>query len=260
MTDRSTDAELHARRASSFGDQAAAYARHRPDYPADALEWGMAGAAHPVREVLDLAAGTGKLTEGLTDLRRAVTAVEPDGEMRAELSRLLPDVPALPGKAEDIPLPAGSVDAVFVGQALHWFDLEPAFAEIRRVLRPGGVVVALWNHDDDSVPWVLGFSRLIRTGVSRGFAEETQTLAADGFSPFEQRRFPHAHRRTIDSLLATVATHSHLLIAEPDDRAEALGRARAYLESLPGPGEGEFDYPLVTTVFRARVATKITRR
>ncbi|WP_275293883.1 class I SAM-dependent methyltransferase [Amycolatopsis sp. La24] len=252
MSDPGTDAELHARRASSFGDQAGAYARHRPDYPLAALEWGMSGANRPVREVLDLAAGTGKLTEGLAGLGRSVTAVEPDPDMLAELSRRLPDVPALLGKAEDIPLPDASVDAVFVGQALHWFDLAPAFAQIRRVLRPGGAVVALWNHDDESVPWVLEFARLVRTGISRGFADSAQPLRADGFGPFEQDRFAHTHRRSIDSLLATVATHSHLLVASEPDRDRTLARAREYLESVPETGTGEFDYPLVTTVMRAR--------
>lgn len=252
MSDPGTDAELRARRASSFGDQASAYARHRPDYPRAALEWGMSGANRPVRDVLDLAAGTGKLTQGLADLGRSVTAVEPDPGMLAELSRRLPDVPALLGKAEDIPLPDESVDAVFVGQALHWFELAPAFAQIRRVLRPGGVVAALWNHDDESVPWVLEFSRLIRTGVSRGFTEADQPLRAAGFGPFEQDQFAHTHRRTIESLLATVATHSLLLVASDEDRDRRLAEARAYLESVPETGTGEFDYPLVTTVLRAR--------
>ncbi|GAA1019522.1 MULTISPECIES: class I SAM-dependent methyltransferase [Amycolatopsis] len=252
MSDPGTDAELHARRASSFGDQASAYARHRPDYPRAALEWGMSRANRPVRDVLDLAAGTGKLTEGLVDLGRSVTAVEPDPGMLAELSRRLPDVPALLGKAEDIPLPDESADAVFVGQALHWFDLAAAFAQIRRVLRPGGAVVALWNHEDESVPWVREFARLIRTDANRGFADSGQTLRADGFGPFEQDRFAHTHRRSIDSLVATVATHSHLLIASADERDRLLAEARAYLETVPEAGTGEFDYPLVTTVLRAR--------
>lgn len=212
----------------------------------------MSGANRPVRDVLDLAAGTGKLTEGLVDLGRSVTAVEPDPGMLAELSRRLPDVPALLGKAEDIRLPDESADAVFVGQAMHWFDLAAAFAQIRRVLRPGGALVALWNHDDESVPWAREFARLIRTDVSRGFAGSEQTLRVDGFGPFEQDRFAHAHRRSIDSLLATVATHSHLLIASPDERDRLLAQARAYLETVPEAGTGEFDYPLVTTVLRAR--------
>ncbi|PFG48839.1 methyltransferase family protein [Amycolatopsis sulphurea] len=252
VTDPTADAELHARRASSFGGRAAAYAEHRPDYPRTALEWGMAGAGHPVRDVLDLAAGTGKLTAGLVATGRAVTAVEPDAEMLAELTRVLPDVPAQLGRAEDIPLPDGSVDAVFVGQALHWFDLPAAFAEIHRVLRPGGVLAALWNHPDESVAWANEFSRLLHTDVNRGVADGEEHLNAAGFELFEKTEFPHSHRRTTDSLLATVSTHSALLVAEPADRARLLARARAYLDTVPETASGEFDYPLRTIVARLR--------
>ncbi|MGW4485911.1 class I SAM-dependent methyltransferase [Amycolatopsis sp. NPDC004368] len=254
MTDPTYDQELHARRASSFGDHAAAYAEHRPDYPQAAVEWGLAGADHPARDVLDLAAGTGKLTQGLVDLGLTVTAVEPDPGMIAQLAKLLPGTTALTGKAEDIPLADESVDAVFIGQALHWFDLEPAFAEIRRVLRPGGVVVALWNHDDVTVGWVAEFSRLVRTGVSRLFRDDNEGLSAAGFGPFEDCEFAHTHRRTVDSLLATVSTHSNLIVAEPAERDAALAAAREHLLSVPEAGAGEFDFPLVTTVFRARRA------
>ncbi|QRP46605.1 class I SAM-dependent methyltransferase [Amycolatopsis sp. FDAARGOS 1241] len=252
MTDPTYDQELHARRASSFGPHAAAYAEHRPDYPLAALDWGLAGAAHPAQDVLDLAAGTGKLTQGLVDLGLTVTAVEPDAGMLAQLAKLLPDTTALSGKAEDIPLAGESVDAVFIGQALHWFDWEPAFAEIRRVLRPGGVVVALWNHDDVEVEWVVEFSKLVRGGVTRVALAENRTLDAAGFAPFEEHQFPHSHRRTIDSLLATVATHSNLLVADPADRDAALAAARDYLHSVPTTSSGEFDYPLITTALRAR--------
>ena len=154
--------ELFARRAASFGALAADHTRHRPGYPVEAIEW----AVGDRDRVLDLAAGTGKLTEGLLELGLEVTAVEPDPEMRAEFTRLFPDVPALDGTAEDIPLRDASVDAVLVGQAYHWFDPALALPEIVRVLRPGGVLAALWNHDDSSVPWVAGLEELTHTSVS----------------------------------------------------------------------------------------------
>ncbi|HEY2057691.1 MAG TPA: class I SAM-dependent methyltransferase [Amycolatopsis sp.] len=253
MTEPTHDPELHSRRASSFGEEAAAYAEHRPDYPRAALAWALEGVAHPAKDALDLAAGTGKLTQGLVELGVSVTAVEPDPGMLAELTRLLPDVTALLGKAEEIPLPDASVDAVFIGQALHWFDLEPAFAEIARVLRPGGIVLPLWNHDDVSVPWVAEFSAIVRSGVSQAWASGERTLdTPPGFAPFEENRFNHAQRRTVDSLLATVSTHSHLLVAEPAERDRVLTAAREYLLSNPATGNGEFDLPLLTTAFRAR--------
>ena len=155
------------RHGSSFGTAAAAYAEHRPDYAEAAVRWALqlpggdpAGSSRtgPPRRVLDLAAGTGKLTAALAGLGAEVTAVEPDPAMLAELRRGLPSVRALPGRAEEIPLPDGSVDAVLAGQAMHWFDLDRAVPEIARVLAPGGVLAGLWNVDDDRVDWVAALA------------------------------------------------------------------------------------------------------
>jgi SAM-dependent methyltransferase len=115
-----------------FGSAAADYAAHRPDYPGSAIAWALEHTPGP--RVLDLAAGTGKLTAGLLD--RDVVAVEPDPGMLEVLRADLPQVEALLGTAEDIPLPDASVDAVLVGQAVHWFDPARAWPEIARVLRP----------------------------------------------------------------------------------------------------------------------------
>jgi SAM-dependent methyltransferase len=249
---RENGGELRARRAASFGAEAGAYAEHRPDYPEEALRWGGEDVPGGLTRVLDLAAGTGKLTEGLLALGVEVTAVEPDGQMLAELSRRLPDVDGHLGTAERIPLPGGSVDAVFAGQAMHWFDLGPALTEIARVLRPGGAFVALWNHDDESVAWVAEFSRLVRSGVSRRWLDEHETPPEHPrFGPFERARFRHAQRRTAESLAETVATHSHLLVADETERESLLAKAREFLASRPETSSGEFDRPLVTTVLRA---------
>jgi SAM-dependent methyltransferase len=245
----STERELRARRARSFGAQATNYAEHRPDYPLAAPRWGLPERA---RQVLDLGAGTGKLTEGLLALGLRVTAVEPDPGMRAELVRRHPEVPVLAGTAEQIPLEDSVVDAVLAGQAFHWFDLDPALTEIARVTRPGGTVVALWNHDDDSVPWVAEFGELTRTGVSRAWSAPRALLPEhDHFEPFERAQFPHAHRRTARTLVDTVATHSHLLVAQPEEREATLARLRQFLENRPETASGEFDVPIVTTVLRA---------
>ena len=170
--------ELHARRASSFGATAAEYAEHRPDYPAAGIRWALEPVGEPAGlRVLDLAAGTGKLTAGLLALGvDVVAAVEPDDEMRAELTRQLPGVRALPGTAEEIPLPDGAVDAVLVGQAMHWFDLDRAFPEIARVLRPGGVLAGLWNADDRSVAWVDGLVQVSRNEIKSAGPEQRAEL------------------------------------------------------------------------------------
>jgi ubiquinone/menaquinone biosynthesis C-methylase UbiE len=142
----------------SFGAAAAAYAEHRPDYARAAVRWALERAPGP--RVLDLGAGTGKLTAVMAALGADAIAVEPDPAMLAELRRALPDVRALPGRAEAIPLPDASVDAVLVGHALHWFDMAIAGPEIARVLVPGGILAGLWNVFDDRFDWVAGLERV----------------------------------------------------------------------------------------------------
>ncbi|WP_433195568.1 class I SAM-dependent methyltransferase [Nocardia sp. CA-107356] len=242
-----------AQRASSFGAQAEVYATHRPDYPAAGIRWALA----PIDDeqapvVLDLGAGTGKLTEGLLAIGAEVIAVEPDDAMRAELSTRFPDMTALSGAAEAIPLPAGSVDAVVAGQAFHWFDQTRAFPEIARVLRPNGVFAAFWNTDDGSVEWVAELQRVVRSDASFPPAGPEQKLPSHPlFTDFEQSEFAHTHRRTAESLTATIGTHSHTVVISAQQRAELLGRIRTYLRSRPETAEGEFDFPLRTKVIRA---------
>ena len=136
------DATSKARHATSFGAATRAYERGRPSYPAEALDWLLPDGA---RRVLDLGAGTGKLTRDLAARGLDVVAVDPSAGMRAELGRVLPDIPVLAGSAEHIPLDAGSVDAVLVAQAWHWVDPKAAVPEIARVLKPGGRLGLLWN-------------------------------------------------------------------------------------------------------------------
>ncbi|WP_216896511.1 class I SAM-dependent methyltransferase [Nocardia alni] len=247
------DAELRARRAGSFGPAAAAYEEHRPDYPPAAIRWALEplGPRGADPDVLDLAAGTGKLTAGLVAAGTRVRAVEPDEAMRAAFAMRLPDIEALAGTAESIPLPDGSVDAVLVGQALHWFDQERAFPEIARVLRPGGVFAALWNMNDTEVEWVAELERISidsasfrRRTVARGMPSHPL------FQEFAEHRFPHTQRRTAESLAATIGTHSHTLVVSPRERAELLGRVTGYLREIPETADGEFELPLRTLVIR----------
>ncbi|WP_410666566.1 methyltransferase domain-containing protein [Amycolatopsis sp. cmx-4-68] len=240
-------------RASSFGSRAAAYAEHRPGYPREAIEWGLSGASGTPRRVLDLGAGTGKLTLGLAGLSLDVTAVEPDPEMRAELARAVPSATSLAGQAERIPLPDADVDAVFVGQAFHWFDVPAAMTEIARVLRPGGVLVPMWNYEDDSVPWVAEFTELGRDGARRpARADDLRHVEHPSFEPFEDAQFHHAQRRTVESLLETIATYSLVIVSSPEESAALLTRLREFLTSNPATANGEFDLPLVTWTLRAR--------
>jgi SAM-dependent methyltransferase len=251
------------RRGSSFGAVAAAYAEHRPDYAEAAVRW----ALEPVRSrsplrVLDLGAGTGKLTAILVRVGVDVTAVEPDGNMLAELRKGLPAVRSLRGSAEDIPVADGSADAVLVGQAMHWFDLNRALPEIARVLSAGGVAAALWNVDDDRVGWVAELADITRNSggntlsdwedrIGRSRGERFAAVGAGLFRDLQAQQFPHGQRRTADSLLDTIATHSAVLVMDEPERAALLARARDFLHGRPETSDREFVLPMITATLRA---------
>jgi SAM-dependent methyltransferase len=247
---------------SSFGAAAAAYAEHRPDYAQAAVRWALERAPGP--RVLDLGAGTGKLTAALVELGAEVVAVEPDPAMLTELRRELPGVRARPGSAEAIPLPDASVDAVLAGNAMHWFAMDVAGPEIGRVLAPDGVLAGLWNVFDDRVDWVAGLEEIggtaaigTRDTLSNWRAETADAhLPADDavprFGSPEQAEFPHGQRRTADSLVATFGTKAGMLVMAEHKREERLGRMRAYLASRPETAQGEFTVPMLTGVLRVR--------
>lgn len=247
---------------SSFGAAAAAYAEHRPDYAQAAVRWALELA--PGARVLDLGAGTGKLTAALVALGAEVVAVEPDRAMLGELRRALPAVRALLGSAEAIPLPAASVDVVLAGNALHWFDMTVAGPEIARVLAPDGSLAGLWNVLDDRVDWVAGLERVggsaaigPRDTLSRWRAATADLhRPTDGsvaqFGSAEQNEFPHGQSRTADSLVATIATRAGLLVMPARERDATLGRMRAFLASRPETARGEFTLPMLTGVLRVK--------
>jgi SAM-dependent methyltransferase len=247
---------------SSFGSAATAYARHRPDYAPTAIEWALQPT--PGRRVLDLGAGTGKLTVSLVERGYDVVAVEPDPAMLAELRTSVPSARVVPGSAEIIPVRDGSVDAVLAGNAMHWFEMDAAAPEIARVLVPGGVVAGLWNLVDDQVDWV---AQLARVGGPQAIGPRDTPAAwqveaaqlhramngtGDRVGPPEQAQFAHGQRRTLDSLVATFSTKAGILVMTDQERAERLDRIRAFLAGRPETSSGEFTVPMITGVLRTR--------
>jgi SAM-dependent methyltransferase len=248
------------RHASSFGAVAAAYADHRPSYADDAIRWCLAPLTASPARVADVGAGTGILTAALVRLGADVTAVEPDPDMLAEFRRRLPSVPSASGRAEELPFPDASLDAVVAAQAMHWFDMPRAMVEIARVLAPGGVFAGLWNVDDDRVGWVEGLSQAshrkasitMRRWRESAAARRQELTAATAalFEPAESAEFPNGQRHTADSLIATIATHSHVLVMDESERSVLLAQAAGFLADQPETSVGEFILPMFTVAIR----------
>jgi SAM-dependent methyltransferase len=237
---------VRAERAASFARVADAYEQARPGYPADAVLW-LAG--ETPCDVVDLGAGTGKLTRSLAALGHHVVAVEPLGEMLDRLRAAVPGVTAVAGSAESMPLPDGAADVVACAQAFHWFDQEPALAEIARVLRPGGRIALVWNVRDERVPWVSELSDAMvgRTGVDRGAAAPIEQSGLYG--PVEHATFEHTQTVDRDALRALVLSRSYCAVLPEEERAPILGRVDRLFDEYAR--DGLLTLPYVVECFRA---------
>lgn len=240
------------KQALSFDAAADAYERSRPGYPEPVVDWLLAGGR---RDVLDLGAGTGKLTRSLVGRAEHVTAVDPSHRMLAQLREAVPGVTTLLGTAEAIPLPDGSVDAVVVGQAWHWVDPDRAVPEVARVLRPGGVLGLVWNTRDESVPWVRALGELLATdaGVGDGAGRST---AEDHVPPTTLGRvesMTHRWSQPMDRerLHQLVLSRSYVITASDERRAELLAAVDQLLAEQPATaGPPPWPLPYVTQAWR----------
>ncbi|MEZ5096305.1 MAG: class I SAM-dependent methyltransferase [Nocardioides sp.] len=251
------DSELE-RFARSFGPVAEAYDRGRPSYPDEAVAW-LVGREQPPRAgqgrepvvVLELGAGTGKLTERLVALGHAVHATDPDPDMLSVLQARLPGVRTSVDRAEELPFADASVDVVIAAQAFHWFDHDRALPEIARVLKPGGLIALVWNDRDERIPWVRRLGRLIGTGEQ--LSDPTEVLTGSGlFDEVEEttvKNWQDVNRQTIVDL---VSSRSHVAVLEPAEREEKLRTVLALYDEY-GRGMDGMQLPYVTTCFRARV-------
>ena len=233
------------------------YDRARPDYPEDAVD---ALCRHcgigPGVSTLDLAAGSGKLTRHLIARGAAVTAVDPTAGMRAALAANLPEVTVREGRAEDIPLADGAVQAVCVAQAFHWFDAPRALAEIHRVLVPGGALGLLWNVMDRDVEWVDRLQTLIQTwrGANPWYAGHTWRQAFDGsplFAPIHHEAYRNRQLVDRDGLRARIGSVSFVASAPADHRERMLDEAVGVAMST-GLDPSRIEIPYRTDVFWTR--------
>ena len=237
--------------AHSFGGVAEAYERGRPTYPVEAVRW-MLG--DQPRTVLELGAGTGKLTRALSELGHDVHATDPDAAMLRILERAVPGVRTAQASAEEVPLADASVDVVVAAQAFHWFDLDRALPEAARVLRPGGRLCAVWNTRNEKIPWVRRLGALI--GTQEQLRDPAEALAlSELFRSVEDREF--SHWQTIDrqSIQDLVLSRSNVAVLDERERAAKLAEVLAFYDEF-GRGMDGMQLPYVTRCYRADVVER----
>ena len=217
----------HGTLARSFLTSGVDYDRYRPSFPPEAVDLVL---PETVAAVLDLGAGTGKLTESLVARTNELTAVDPSAQMLDVLRAKLPTVHARVGSAEQIPVASASQDVVTVAQAFHWFDTAPACAEIARVLRPGGLLALLWNGPAAECEWDQDCHRIAHPEVAGdGGAEPAGPASLSGFEVLHGSHVPWQEQLTREHYLHRWLTVSTFLAAEPDQRAGLLAQVRAVL-------------------------------
>ncbi len=252
--DRAT--AIHPTAAEGFSRGARDYSQGRPDYPPQTRAWlqeelGLQAG----KVVLDLGAGTGKFTRELLATGASVIAVDPVPQMLEQLAQVAPDATALAGTAEQVPLADSTVDAVVCAQAFHWFATRAALAEIRRVLRPGGVLGLIWNVMDESMEWVAKLASLL--GPYEGDAPRyrhgkwRELFPAEGFGALREQHFPHTHTGPPQRvILKRVSSISFIAALEPPQRAHLLAQVARLIATTPElAGREELSFPYITEAY-----------
>ena len=234
----------------SFGSAAAAYERGRPSYPPEAIDWLLPIGA---RQVLDLGAGTGKLTTRLVERGMDVVAVDPIPEMLELLRASLPETRALLGTAEEIPLQDNSVDAVLVAQAWHWVQPERAIPEIARVLRPGGRLGLVWNTRDERLGWVRELGQIIG---SDGDGGRFDVELPEPFTDRQRHQVEWTNYLTPQALIDLVASRSYCITSPAEVRTKTLDQVRELLTTHPAlTNSNGLALPYITVCVRATLGS-----
>jgi SAM-dependent methyltransferase len=242
------DDSLRSRRARAFGGVADVYERTRPGYPEEAVRW-MTGPEPGT--VLELGAGTGKLTAELLRHGHRVVATDLSAAMLRPMRRRLTGTRFVQARAERLPFASASFDAVVAGQAFHWFDTDRALPDIARVLRPGGTLALVWNVHDETVPWVR---RLVRMIGAEAPPDPTELLEDSGlFGGVEQHTFRHWHQVYRDSLVGLVESRSAVAEMPDDERAAVLARVGELYDDY-GRGHDGMLLPYHCEAYRCRVS------
>lgn len=242
------DADEKRARAGSFGSVADAYAHFRPGYPGEAVSW-LVGATPG--QVLELGAGTGRLTAPLLELGHEVIASDPSEQMLRHVATAAPAARRLIARAEEIPLRSSSVDVVVAAQSFHWFESDRALPEIARVLRPGGVLGLIWNQGDLKVPWVKRLFALIgQTTEDQG---RDPVEDSELFATSDHQVFRHWQELDRASLVGLIASQSYTAQLADDQRAALLVKVGELYDSY-GRGPDGMQLPWRVFGYRSRVA------
>lgn len=239
-------------RGLKFGTVAEEYDQFRPDPPASAAE--LAGDLRG-RDVLEVGAGTGKLTRFLLGLGANVSVIEPDEEMRRVLVRRSSEVQVLLGRAEAVPAPDASFDAVFSSSAWHWFAQPDATNELARVLRDNGAINVWWNGFSRDVPWMVELTKMRERQDDPNRRPRGWRAEFDADGPFiNERHFSldWSWPRTIDEVVGNFGTYSGAIIQGADERRALEERVRSRLRELFVDGEIVLPMTLRGTVARRR--------
>ena len=245
-----------------FQRAAGRYERGRPEAPAaaiDALVRGLGISREST--VVELGAGTGKLSRLLAPRSGAYVSVEPVSAMREQFRRALPTIALVGGIAELLPIRASSVDAIVAAQAFHWFDVPRAMGEMHRVLRPEGTVGLLWNVRDESVDWVHRVTAIMERYDDGGprfrrRAWREAWAATPGFDPLELQSFPFVQRMDRETTLARFTSVSFIASLDEARYAEAEARLRHLLDTHPETaGRAEIELPYHCEIYSSRATT-----
>ena len=236
--------------AASFDRAAEVYERARPEYPAEAVDWLLPAGT---QTVLDLGAGTGKLTRALAARGLEVFAVDPSPRMLDQLRAAIPEATVSVGFAEDIPLADAAVDAVVVGQAWHWVEQDAALRSVARVLRPGGTLGLVWNLRDEREPWVQRLTAVMHPAEGEIFME-TGHIERGPFGEIETASFDWSREFSRSELLDLVRSRSYFITAEPEEQVTILAGVNDLLDTDPDVGgRDSWTMPYVTRAFRMRL-------
>ena len=237
--------------ALSFGQAVGDYELGRPGYPPEAVDWILAQAG-TVLDVVDVGAGTGKFTASLVARDLAVTAVEPDPEMRSRLATNYPSVRSLAGTAEALPLEDASADLVTFAQSWHWVDVPAASAEVARVLRPGGALALVWNIRDPEMQWVERLGEVMGTSKAEQYSSHEPVVAAP-LAIADYAEFLWQNPMTREELIAMVTSRSYVITMSASDRQALLVRLDELLDTHPDlAGRTDHTMPYRTRVTIAR--------